>query len=307
MISTDIKNPLTAGKVVSMNTDPAVYQRAVGTRGKADFVMSRSELTEFARCPHRWLAGVESEDTKSTEWGGLMDCRLLTPGAFKDRFAIKPATYPESKTRESKPWNGNSNWCKAWLEEHADKTVVSQENMTESDAALQALAADDKIMALINCSAKQVYITAEYHDEQTGIVVPVKTLIDLVPDRHSEYGKSLADFKTTRNAGLRGWTRDCFERRYHTQAAFYLDAYMSCDWDSERIEFLHVVQENIAPWETGRRLVSEEFIQLGRTSYLLALRRYCQCLKDNRWPGYDDAANNINGWTLVQPEAWMMI
>ena len=64
----DLVSPtaLSNGKIVRVNTDPGVYHRTAGRRGDPNFIMSRSELTDFAACPHRWLAGVKRQ--KSAIW-----------------------------------------------------------------------------------------------------------------------------------------------------------------------------------------------------------------------------------------------
>jgi exodeoxyribonuclease VIII len=302
------KSPLSNGKIVSVNTDPMVYHRTAGKRGEPDFIMSRSELMDFAACPHRWLAGVQSVDTDATKWGSLMDCRWLTPGAFESRFALKPTMYPDTKTGEPKPWSGNSTWCKDWLSKQSGKEVLSIEQLAESDAALRVLALDERITALRACSQVQVFVMCEYQDKPTGIVVPIKALLDLVPDKdNADYGRCLVDFKTARSAGHRTWCRDVKERGYMVQAALYMDAYLSACPDEDRIDFRHVVQENEAPWEVGRRILSYEFTELGRQAYLAALRRYCECLSTGKWPGYEEmTGDHINGWTIVNPEPWMI-
>jgi len=76
----------------------------------------------------------------------------------------------------------------------------------------------------------------------------------------------------------------------------------------QRKVFLHVIVENVPPFEPARRMLSEAFIAVGRARYVAALERYCECLKSGDWPGYDDAGGDIvNGWRLVQPAAFMIL
>ncbi len=305
----ELSNPLTNGKIIGSNIDSKDYHRQNAKRGEKDFVMSRGELFEFAKCPHRWLMGYEEEETKAIQWGSLMDCMALTPERFESDYAITPAVYKDAKTGEEKPWNWNANVCKEWRRQHRGKQLVKPETVAEAKKAVSVLMADLPIRGLIKGSQRQVMVTAEYHDKETGVVVSIKTLIDVCPVKASPFDESLADLKTTNSAALGSWTQHVYKFGYHWQAAMYLDAY-NCAGDDKRIEFLHIVQENYSPFETGRRLLSQEYVELGRLAYLAALTRYCRCLATGKWPGYDDDENSktiINGWQLVQPSPFMVM
>jgi len=82
----------------------------------------------------------------------------------------------------------------------------------------------------------------------------------------------------------------------------------------EIINFCFVLSENFAPWEIGRRFMSQDIdqpgmdagsIASGRRQYRAILADYCQCLKTDKWPGFDDTDEaSADGWTLVQPDVW---
>jgi len=61
------------------------------------------------------------------------------------------------------------------------------------------------------------------------------------------------------------------------------------------------LQENFPPFETGRRLLSQDFTSIGRQTYEHALRLYARCLKSGIWSGYDLPEE----FTLLQPQPWM--
>jgi len=299
------KNLLTAGTVIGHVANPESYRQQELQRGEPEYSMGRSSLMEFARCPARWRNGYESEDSKATEWGSLVDCLFLTPAAFKNRYAIAPETYPDAKTGEPKAWNLNSNWCKEWIAQQEGKEVIKHKLFGPACDAVKVLQSDPEIKALRDCSQTQVMAVASYQDEETGIVVPLKILIDLVPDVNSKFGKSLADFKTTNCAAMRPWTKHVFDFGYDMQAAFYLDVW-TANTGEDRLEFRHVVQESFAPYQTERRLLSAEFLEIGRNRYKTALQKYCQCLKTNTWPGYE-CRREFDGWQSVEPDEfpWM--
>lgn len=297
---------ITNAHVVQDGYDPDLYHKETVPRGHNAFVMGRSSLVNFASCPSRWLDGFQREDSDATDWGTLIDCLVLTPELFAAKFAVKPAKYPDAKTGELKDWNGNATFCKEWAADHEGKKLVKADDYAEAQIAVAKLQKDDAIAEYLACSAKQVYCTATWEDPATGLSVPLKTLIDLAPDaKHAKFGKTLGDFKTARDAGLRGWPKVTHSFGYNVQAALELDIYNQTTGDA-RNDFRHVIQENVAPYQTGRRIVSLDFINLGREAYRMALAWYCECLKSAEWPDYDAHAAGINGWSFVAPEPWML-
>lgn len=306
----ETSNPLSNGKIIGANANAAEYIQNPFPRGDRRFVMSRSALCEFNICPARWLAGVKDDGTTSTEWGSLMDCLVLEPEKFTTRYIVAPANYPCEPTkkdpRTEKPWSRNATYCKDWEESQAPRIVLKASEEESAFFAKKRLIDNDGIYNLLATSQTQVLVEADYVDGATGFNVPIKCLIDLVPNKASGFSKSLVDFKTSRSAQPREWSRMVFQHNYHIQAALYLDAYVAATGE-DRIEFRHIVQENFSPYQSARRIVSQEYLELGRATYKAALERYCRCLESGHWPDYDDESReNLNGWQLTQPEAWMV-
>lgn len=248
--------------------------------------------------------GYRDTETLSTEWGQLIDCLLLTPDEFGHRFAVRPETYENDKG-EVKPWNGNANVCKEWLSHHEGEQIVKSELLTEAREAVRLLQADEQIAAVVANSRKQIMLTGFYDDAETGLRIPMRALLDLAPENE----KFLADLKTCTNAAPRAWKSQVNNFGYHQQAARHLDMWNAAHEDT-RNEFRHIIQENFAPFEVAKRMLSAEFISLGRYQYVKALKRYAKALKTDKWEGYDSPDNNsdivIDGHLVVSPESWMV-
>lgn len=311
------KNLFTNCKVVSADVDGETYQRQDAKRGDPEFVMSRSALLAFASCPAKWIAGWIPKETDATDWGDLMDCRILTPHRFPHKYVLQPETVTATKTMsivksgeaavgDLVPWSPTSSEAKAWTaaQKATGKVIVTPEEHGESNFALSVLFKDERAAELINTSAKQVLVVGEYQDEATGLTIPIKGLIDLVPNSDSVHKCALADFKTARSAHPRTWVRTVDERGYDAQAAMFLDLYTTATGE-DRNTFYHIIQENTHPFQVARRLLSAEFVELGRMKIHGALKKYAQCLKENRFPDWDQDSP-YGGWSLVEPEAWMM-
>jgi hypothetical protein len=325
----ELKNVLTGGTVIGPIGHPSQYRDQDSKRGDPDRVMGRGDLMEFSRCPERWVKGYESEETKATEWGDLVDVLFLTPDQFKSRYAVQPATYltdgmecpicksittsiscKKCKTqrvpiRIEKDWNSNADECSNWESGQVGKTIVKHKLFGPACDAVRVLNEYPGLKELKEGSECQVMATASYQDEETGIVVPLKILIDLLPDKTSPWGKWIIDLKTTDSAAMRPWRSKVFKFNYDAQAAFYLDVWEAATGE-DRQDFKHIVQESYSPYQTQLRLVSAEFLEIGRMKYQKALEFYCACLSSGVWPGYDCECRTIDGWQLTEPEPWMV-
>ena len=314
----NVSNPLSNGHIVSVNTDPRDYHGANAPRGSKEFVMSRSQLWDFGVCPSRWRDGHESKGSKATEKGEVWDCLVLQGEAFESRFAVTPETYPapakhakvksgEIKEGDPLPWHAGAAFCGEWIDEckAEGKEIVSTPVYEQAKAAYERLLKSDRARDMLEGSERQVFVQAEYSDPSTGIVVPVKGLIDFVPPMTARReSKTVCDLKTARDAGPK-WFRSAFGYGYQIQAAMYLDAYNLVRPHEGRNNFLFLVQETEPPFQTGRKRVMDDMLAVGRKHYSELLALYCQCLAKDRWPDYDEDSP-WNGASLWEPEAWMI-
>jgi PDDEXK-like domain of unknown function (DUF3799) len=318
-------------RIKAVSPNPRDYFTQPVSRGDAKFEISSSALKEADRCFERWRDGYEGKDSKSKDFGNVVDCLALTPADFHKRFAVQPANYTSDgmqcpscksvtdskkckacgvdrvKVSTEKPWSNQSTTCAEWSEKQiaAGFSVVSPTQFSDAQAAIFKLRRDPAIARFIDASDKQVWVAGEWHDEATGLIIPVKCLIDVVPRNDSEFSKNLGDLKTARNAGLAPWGRQVYDMGYYIQAAFNFDLYKAARPDEDRCNFCFIVQENYAPWQTGKRILSEAFIELGRAAYTRALKNYAQCLKHGQWPGYDCTDEAVQNWSITEPSPWM--
>lgn len=284
--------------------DPQTYRQfGHKDRGNPGRTMCQSDLKEFGRCAHRWVAGFDEEKTSAMADGALVDCVILTPERFEKTYAIAPETYPAEGKKKGdptvdKPWNWNATFCKEWRDEQTGKglEVAKSDDASEAWKAKEAFFQNDHLRAFHEVSKKQAQVNVEWHD-QSGIVVPVKCLLDIVPDPSSQFGDTLADLKRTNCADYRSWAKTVHSYGLHYQGAFYLDAINAATGLNYR-NFEHHIQESFSPYETTWRPLSVEFIKLGRDRYQYDLREYCRSLNEQKFHGYDNA--------VVDPEPYMI-
>lgn len=286
---------------VTLNANPADYH-AIGAdkkNGDPEKTMSRSELRKFSECESRWKFGEEKKVTDTMDWGSLIDCLLLTPDRFSKDYSISPDKYTNEKG-ESKPWNWNAKVCSQWWDEQkaSGKEIVTYDDIEEARFAVNRILSHPDAFAFTEASDRQVMIRVDWHDEETGIIVPFKCLIDLLPVPMSKYGDTIGDLKTTKSAQHHDWTRSIFNDGLHYQAALYIDAVNAATGFKYEM-FSHVLSENFKPYEPAYRPMSLDFIQLGRDSYTLDIKHYCRALNSGIFKGYDSS--------MCEPEPWMLM
>ncbi len=319
-----MNNPFTRLQPVEFDVDPRkIHAMPNAARGNPLRVMSRSNLIDFAACPRRWTRSREKEPTKAMILGDLLDCILICPTHYDSRYAVAPETYnatPKATKKEpypepeSKPWNWNATVCKDWRTAKLAEgfQVVTADDVEEAQQMAGSVMFDKKLAEFMKCSKKQALVHVRYIDKATGIEIVVRCILDLVPDpKHPKFGSCLGDLKTTYDAEPRGYAKAIFNMGYAVQAAMYLDAYNAAA-GTNYSQFCHIVVENEHPYEPARRVISQDFIDLGRALYISYLERYCRCLKENFFPGYDDENDNptypvIDGWRVLCPEDWMVL
>lgn len=339
----------TDAKIIAVDADPNLYHKQPDVRGSAKFEMSSSSLRSFWASPSKWVEPIRAQDgtityyehpgSKSTEWGNLFDCVLLTPSQFESRYAVSPAQYdatentcpgcgsvaPAKRCKAcdterlpklvQKPWSGQSGHCKKWKEtrEAEGKTVCSHKEYYDVQQAVARFRRDPHLCRFIDCSQRQVWITAIWVDKETGLSVPVKCLIDVVPTVGSELEKALGDVKTCKSAARSAWESWCHAAGYEVQAAWNTDMLVAASGGREITEFRFLLSENTAPWEPGRRTMTNELIDperdmgdiaSGRRQYRRIMAAYCKCLKTGKWPGYDDHEDAYDGWTIITPNPY---
>lgn len=302
-------------KVIGKSLSPSDYHNHEISRGDIRHPVSPSMLKSFAHCPSRWFNGYQSPDSDSKDFGNLLDTLVLTPELFKTRYALEPVEYTNDDG-DKKPWHNGAKACKKWRQEQESegRIITNCGDLADAQTASKRIVNDEILSSFINACDKQVLVEGEWHDVKTGLTLPVRCLIDLVPRLDTEFANCLGDLKSTRSASIIAFQRDVFRLGYHLQAGFDLDLYNAAT-RQQRLTWCFAIQENFEPYEIGRRMLkypepgeqpeSGNLLNLGRIQYKKMLENYAWCLKNKQWPSYDDSDESSAGWTLCAAEPWM--
>lgn len=237
-----------------------VYHAHPAISSTALRVLLRSPLTF-----RRMIDGeLENEPTDAMEFGTCQHAAL-----FERRFDfhIQPETYGP----ENKPWSGNSGECKKWLAEHSDKPVLSASQARKLSEAVGYIRAHPK---------GQRYIRGG-HAEVSVIAGGMKARPDYLII-HPDNTCTIVDLKTTTDASRVAFGRECLNREYHIQFAWYKDTLAAIG--------LTVVSVKVLALQKGKLPLlnvlefSPAALRLGQQKCMEALALLAQCEANDYWP-----------------------
>lgn len=247
--------------------------------------VSQSTLKEFVRSPRKFKRGIPPKSSAALSFGNLVDCLVLAPDEFEDRYVLSPFDAYRSKD------------AKAWKKEQLELGLTPYH---ETDIA-DAIAARDSVL-----NDKNVYPLLKAHSGAAQVCVAKRlpsgilttALVDFAPSA-GPYADALFDLKTTASIDdAEDYPRSVSRFMYHWQAALSLDLWNACTGE-KRKRFFHIAVESSAPFECGPFEISRAAIETGRVEYRSALRWYEQCVAEDHWPSQFD-----NGIPVIDLPAW---
>jgi len=275
-------------------------------RGEAGYIISQAELKLFAADPDSWIRGAKVEETKSMEWGSLIDAMYLTPDELSELYVLMPKFYPaplKSDKGAKKPWTMQARYCQNWVKNRKREGIwpITREDFEEAKKAVIRLNESPLASALRDGCETQVFCQWEWTDPVTGITVPLKCLIDIRPD-DANY---LADLKSTYNIGKKAFKKTANRFRYDLQGAFYGWGHRECYHETDGYALL--LSQSKMPYPVTAYRLTEQDLYVGEhgnaskwgntLGYRDMLSLYCQCLASGHYP-------EVNGGEFNELDLW---
>lgn len=227
---------------------------------------SFTDLVSFERNPRVYSLSRRRTPTESMVKGNLLDCLLLSPHEFDERFAV--LEFDDLKTKAAREQ-------KAAIEA-AGKTMIKRQWVDKAREEVASLLADtDTTPAPRDILARgrgQVAIRQRFGS------IWFLSKPDWAPARDSAWGDWLIDVKRTEVDG--DWGTKVASYRYHWQAASQLDAYNTEFPDDRRSMYGWLI---ITGDDCGLLACNPDDLDLGRTEYVAALRRYREAFERGEW------------------------
>jgi PDDEXK-like domain of unknown function (DUF3799) len=238
----------------------------------------------------------EKPEKDSLEFGKAAHMLVLGEEGFKSRYVLRPATYPDDKGNE-KPWSGNSNWCKGWLEAQrkAGRTVITETEIGHIRHMADALARKEAIkLGILNGRIERSLFAKDGK-------VWLKSRPDVVPNDSGDF----VDLKTAASVDDDSLSKAIYSHGYHIQAGLLRMIVREVMGEQAFSSFTFVFVEKAPPYDVRVMQLKDEDIDLGEAQARKAIATVKECLKRGVWPGYDGFEREISytempGWAKTK-------
>ena len=322
---------ITTAAVTGTNAPPTALAIPAQTRGEPDYPVDGWDLLAFGRSPDRWVNTPKPEPDPKPDFSELVRMLHLTPQIAPAHYIQRPATYQamfnvcpscgsasaaricracnlaRTNVTEQRPWTGTAKYCVAWSEDahRRNLRIVPIDAWEKATAAVARLNADTEIADLLNQSSKQLTLTGTWHDADTNLDIPVRSLLSYAPAGGRSHDDKLGSLAITRDASPLTWAGSAYHRGKHIVAALKQDLYAAATNDP-RPTHVWVLVERDEPHIIGRRRTSPEMLIAGRTALDQLMAAYAKCLKTGLWPAFDpDLPGAQEAWSAFHLEPWM--
>ncbi|MCZ4501008.1 MAG: hypothetical protein JWQ74_3563 [Marmoricola sp.] len=249
------------------------------------FSISSSGLRQVLRRPSEYWGyspyndnPFEKPEKSALEFGKAAHMLLLGEADFASRYVLRPEKYVDDKG-DSKPWSGNSNWCKAWIAQQAKagRTVITDTEIAHIKHMAAALATKEPIKLGIMNGRIERSIFMRHGS------IWIKTRPDVVPNASGDF----VDLKTAASVDDDSLSKAIFNNGYHVQAGLLRMIVRAVLGPDAFTSFTFVFAEKAPPYDVRVMQLKDEDIDLGEAMARRGIAIVEECVKRNFWPGYD--------------------
>lgn len=260
---------------------------------KTDYISSHG-LMNILRSPFHYKKLLERKEppSKSMIIGSAFHALLLETDVFTEQYDIFFKPEPD-KTMSAKI---NKEKLAEITMDNPNKTILMADDYNEiarMATEVRGVKGARDLLKLKGNVEESIYLKYE------GIKIKIR------PDKYCKSG-ILIDVKTTKNAHPDSFRRDCLNYHYDLQLAFYADM-LGKVLDVEFKDVFIIAVENNYPFACQVYSCSEiGFIDIGRQRYQKAMEIYKECLKSNKYPGYEKYTNDEYGIFNLSLPDWFL-
>lgn len=224
------------------------------------------------------------EETPFMKLGSLCHAGKFEPLTISQKYVVMPRFEDQVRKPNGEPYD-SPKASKAYKELVAeftavnkDKIVVTQSQFDAMLGVVRALSEHDRASKyLAGRDGTKFEVAIVWRDPESGLLC--KGRMDAVQRDIQMIG----DLKTT--SDLRDFEKAIWNRRYHRQAAFYIDGLKVLI--DETFGFSLTAVESSRPHGVRSAPLSEGAIEAGRDEYQDLLIKIAKARETKIWPGYD--------------------
>lgn len=238
--------------------------------------LSYSSLKAFLKSPKHYVHYISTQKsaTPSMEFGSLVDCLLLTPDKFEDKYYVVEKVDRRTKEGKAKAEEFDLLDAKFHEENGYSKKRINEEQLAEAKQIVFNVNQDENARDLLNL-VTQTQTKIEYVDTETGL--PYVGYIDALGEKDGK--PIIVELKTCQDASEHEFSRDAFYLHYYLQCAGYLEGIARKKGIFP--DFYYLVVETNAPYGVNVIKAPSDYIQYGKEKLRGLFDDFKFCLDNN--------------------------
>lgn len=235
--------------------------------------LSPSSLKEFAKSPRHYLQYVGKKRTPPTDaqlLGSVVDCLLLEPEKFKDRFRIYEKFSRRSAADKEK-------WANLVKDAQKDRvTLITPEVKKQAEICVDAVWFNPEARALLEGKR---FVQKHLKWKELSVNLKMNGYIDF--DTITANGHFIVDLKTTRDASYKSFSRDIVNLDYDIQAAAYCRGFHKTRFEFPQFAWLAV--ETSEPYGVNVIKFDPKDLEVAKGRYYALLQGFRKCLDEDKF------------------------
>ena len=253
--------------------------------------ISQSDLKVIhAQSPAHWRHQQTHRKTSAAmNLGSLVDCILLEPKTFGERFAMAP-TGPDGQTLAKRSAAAKAEWAEV---EASGKIVVTSGDMEKAEAIKRSVLSHEIAAQIVRAKGKR-QLSLLWTDPVTGQLLKGRTDLLLAGTGvYGMHGPTVVDLKVIRSGKGHPaqFGRYAADFGLDIQGAVYADGARTV-FDVE-FGFWLLTVESEEPYPVSVYRTNDTILSIGRAKYREAIRAYQACEESGDWPGYGDEVHDM--------------
>lgn len=227
-----------------------------------------STLKWMAKSPahYRHILLNPPEDTDPKRLGRTVHVASFEPERFRNSIAVW-----DGPRRAGKDWE-------AFKQRNEGKELLTEDQHAKCQAIQRAVREDPVAKQYMQNGRGEVTLAWTATTTESGTEIACKGRFDF------DAQDAIVDLKTTKDASGDAFARQVFGLHYHTQGAWYVDAYEILT--GKRKPYVIVAVENVEPFVVQVYRVPDLALDLGREEYGRWLDQLAFCRANSVWPAY---------------------
>lgn len=262
--------------------------------------VNSSSLRKILKSPASFKAsfwGEKQEPTDAMKFGTLVHQAILEGPKFRERYVVAPEFMGFTKDGRPSAQSAEAKRKKAeWYaeQEMMQRLVVTQEEMDKLMGMIDSVVNHKDAFSLLkNCVTE---VSGYFACPKTGILNRIRV------DALERNLNALIDVKTTTDCSIEAFSKTIWNYRYDFQMAQYgIGTEIISGKKMEFHAFIAIEKE--PPYEVAVYVADEGLMSKGAEDYHKAMAKLAECIKTDKWEGYQASGIQNIGlphWALQQ-------